>query len=322
LYEGGIRGKEIALDHIPRLCYAGSAKVISLQQFITREFVMKHRHSVVFLFVCALFITSVLPVNAAPPAKEADAPGCSDHPLFTRMLNMRLVLCKTIAFDSAKFKTGKGTESVVEGRRFDIKYQTLAGSDYPGALAIIRNHQQAITKIGGTVLFEDQRYTWLKIAKDGKEIWAQVDSAWNAGYQIFIIEKAGMAQEIVASAEAFSNDLKDTGHAAVYGIYFDTGQAVVKPESEAALEQIAKLLKGDPSLKVNVVGHTDNVGTIEANMKLSQARAAAVVAVLTSKHGIAALRLKAYGVGPLAPVASNKSDDGKAKNRRVELVEQ
>jgi OmpA-OmpF porin, OOP family len=75
-------------------------------------------------------------------------------------------------------------------------------------------------------------------------------------------------------------------------------------------------------LKVNVVGHTDNVGTIDANMKLSQARATAVVAALTSKYGITAIRLKAYGVGPLAPVAGNKTDDGKAKNRRVELVEQ
>ena len=178
------------------------------------------------------------------------------------------------------------------------------------------------TLAGGTVVFTNERYATLKFTKDGKEIWAQVDSAWTAGYQIHIIEKAGMEQEIVASAEAFSNDLKDTGHAAVYGIYFDTGQSVVKPESEPALEQIAKLLKGDPSLKVNVVGHTDNVGTIEANMKLSQARATAVVAALTAKYGIAATRLNAYGVGPLAPVATNKTYDGKAKNRRVELVEQ
>ena len=77
---------------------------------------MKHCRSVVFLIMAAFLIASVLPVNAAPPAKEPDAPGCSDHPLFTRMLNMRLVWCKTIAFDSFKFKTGKGTETADEGR--------------------------------------------------------------------------------------------------------------------------------------------------------------------------------------------------------------
>jgi len=283
---------------------------------------MKHRHSVVFLFVCALFITSVLPVNAAPPAKEADAPGCSDHPLFTRMLNMRLVLCKTIAFDSAKFKTGKGTESVVEGRRFDIKYQTLAGSDYPGALAIIRNHQQAITKIGGTVLFEDQRYTWLKIAKDGKEIWAQVDTAWGRGYMLTIIEKQDMAQEVVSSVELFRAGLNTTGHVEVPGIFFDTGKSVLKPESEAAVAEIAKLLKSDPALKVYVVGHTDNVAALDLNLRLSQARAEAVVQALVSKHGIAGGRLIGQGVGPLAPVADNGTDEGRAKNRRVELVKQ
>jgi OmpA-OmpF porin, OOP family len=85
---------------------------------------------------------------------------------------------------------------------------------------------------------------------------------------------------------------------------------------------VAKLLGTDPSLKLWVVGHTDSVGAVEGNMKLAQARAEAVVTALTTAHGIAAARLKGYGVGPLAPVASNESDDGRAKNRRVELVRQ
>jgi outer membrane protein OmpA-like peptidoglycan-associated protein len=260
---------------------------------------------------------------AAPQAAEPDAKGCKDHPLFNRLSDFHIGKCEAKDFDHYAFiKGAKGEPIDVEGRYSFIWYKANAGITPPSRLAIVRNFQQATLKAGGTVVFTNDRYATLKFTKDGKEIWAQVDSAWNAGYQIFIIEKAGMEQEIVASAEAFSNDLKDTGHAAVYGVYFDTGQSVVKPESEPALEQIAKLLKGDPSLKVNVVGHTDNVGTIEANMKLSQARATAVVAVLTAKYGIAATRLKAYGVGPLAPVATNKTDDGKAKNRRVELVEQ
>jgi outer membrane protein OmpA-like peptidoglycan-associated protein len=126
----------------------------------------------------------------------------------------------------------------------------------------------------------------------------------------------------VADAKSFSDDIKATGHTAIYGIYFDTGKSAIKPESEGALGEIAKLLKSDPGLKLHVVGHTDNVGVMEANVKLSQDRANAVVQALAGKHGIAGARLKASGVGPLAPVASNDTDEGKQKNRRVELVKQ
>ncbi|RPI09882.1 MAG: OmpA family protein, partial [Actinobacteria bacterium] len=109
---------------------------------------------------------------------------------------------------------------------------------------------------------------------------------------------------------------------AVYGINFDTNKAAVKPESKAALDEIAKLLKSDAALKLKVVGHTDMVGSVEANMTLSQARAEAVVQALVGQYGIAAARLKGYGVGSLAPVATNDTDEGRAKNRRVELVKE
>jgi len=105
-------------------------------------------------------------------------------------------------------------------------------------------------------------------------------------------------------------------------VVVDGKETLVKPESTPALEQVAKLLAADTSLKLWVVGHTDAVGKIDDNMKLSQARAEAVVTVLTTKHGVAAARLKGYGVGPLAPVATNDTDEGRAKNRRVELVKQ
>ena len=129
-----------------------------------------------------------------------------------------------------------------------------------------------------------------------------------------------MKQHVVADAAAMSNDLRATGHVAVYGIFFDTGKAVVKPESKAAIDEVAKLLKGDPNLKLWVVGHTDSVGKVDDNMRLAQARAEAVAAELVSAHGIAASRLKGYGVGPLAPVAGNDDEAGRAKNRRVDLV--
>lgn len=131
-----------------------------------------------------------------------------------------------------------------------------------------------------------------------------------------------MQQEVTANAEAMGNDINTTGHAAIYGIYFDTGKAEIKPESDTAISEMAKVLKNNGGLKVYIVGHTDNVGSFDSNMKLSNDRAAAVAKALSTKYGIAAARLKAYGVSSLAPVASNDTDDGKAKNRRVELVKQ
>jgi outer membrane protein OmpA-like peptidoglycan-associated protein len=126
----------------------------------------------------------------------------------------------------------------------------------------------------------------------------------------------------VADAAALGNDIGATGHAAVYGINFDTGKSTIKPESAQALGEIAKLLTADPSLKVFVVGHTDNVGGVDSNLKLSQDRAEAVLQALVRDHGIASARLRASGCGPFAPVASNDSEEGRAKNRRVELVKQ
>jgi OOP family OmpA-OmpF porin len=283
---------------------------------------MTRARSIVFLFMAVFIISPASLLSAAPQAKEPDAAGCKDHPLFTRMQNMYIVLCKMVEFDRFVFKTGKGTEAPVEGKRFDIKYQTDAGNAAPSPLAIIRNHQQAIAKIGGTVQYEDQRYTILKATKDGKEIWAQVDTAWMKGYLLTIVEKQSMVQEVVASAELFQSGLKASGHVEVPGIYFDTGKSVLKPESDAAVAQIGELLKADPALKVYVVGHTDNVASLDLNTKLSQARAEAVVQVLVAKYGIAADRLIGRGVGPLAPVASNDSEEGRARNRRVELVKQ
>jgi outer membrane protein OmpA-like peptidoglycan-associated protein len=283
---------------------------------------MKHYYWVVLLITVAFFIASSLPINAAQQDPNSDAKGCTDHPLFTRMLNTHIIFCKTVGFDSFKFKTGKGSETPVEGKRFEIKYQTNQGIEYPGPLSIIRNHQSAIAKIGGTVLYEDQRYTWLKVVNDDRELWAQVDTAWNKGYMLTIIEKKAMNQDVVASAELFKSGLNTTGHVEVPGIFFDTGKSEIKPESETSIAEIAKLLKADPNLKVYVVGHTDNVASLDLNIRLSRARAEAVAQALVSKHGIAANRLNGQGAGPLLPVASNDGEEGRAKNRRVELVKQ
>jgi outer membrane protein OmpA-like peptidoglycan-associated protein len=147
--------------------------------------------------------------------------------------------------------------------------------------------------------------------------------AFNDGreYELTIVESQPMRQDVTADAAAMGKDLAAAGKTIVQGITFDTGSAVIKPESEAALAEMAKLMKGTAGLKAYIVGHTDNVGTLEANLKLSADRAGALVKALLGR-GIAAGRLKSAGVGPYSPIASNRDEKGRAQNRRVELVEQ
>jgi OOP family OmpA-OmpF porin len=137
------------------------------------------------------------------------------------------------------------------------------------------------------------------------------------------VESMGMESKMVTvDASAMAKGIALDGHVALYGILFDTDKTDIKPESAATITEIAKFLKQDANVKLYVVGHTDNVGIYDYNIGLSQRRAAAVVTELTTKHGIPAARLKPAGSGPLSPVAPNDTDDGRAKNRRVELVKQ
>jgi outer membrane protein OmpA-like peptidoglycan-associated protein len=283
---------------------------------------IRARSTALLCLVFFLVVATAPRLAAAPQATEPDKPGCKDHPVFTRMTGMRLATCKTADFDRYVFKTGKTTQEAVEGRLYEIKYQMPAGPPPPSALAIIRNHQQAAATIGATVQFENPRYLVLKVTKDGKELWVQVDTAWGRGYLLTIVEKQAMVQDVQANAAVFQSGLKTTGHVEVPGVFFDTGKSELKPESDAAIAEIGKLLRAEPALKVFVVGHTDNVSSLDLNTKLSQARADAVVQALIAKHGIVAARLVGRGVGPLAPVASNDTEEGRAKNRRVELVKQ
>lgn len=136
-----------------------------------------------------------------------------------------------------------------------------------------------------------------------------------------VIESAAMETKMVTvDAAAMAKDIAATGRIALYGIYFDTDKTDIKPESAPTLKEIAALLKQDAALTLHVVGHTDNVGGEDYNMDLSRRRAASVVTALTSQYAVDAKRLKPAGVGPLAPVAPNDTDDGRTKNRRVELV--
>jgi outer membrane protein OmpA-like peptidoglycan-associated protein len=140
--------------------------------------------------------------------------------------------------------------------------------------------------------------------------------------QVDIIEQAPMeAKMVTVSASEMASSIATQGSVALYGILFDTNSAEVKAESMPTLQNMATLLKDQPALKLLVVGHTDNVGTFDFNMDLSKRRAASVVQMLAAQHGIDQSRLTPVGVSFASPVASNKSEQGRAKNRRVQLVE-
>jgi OmpA-OmpF porin, OOP family len=260
-----------------------------------------------------------------PLLAQDDEQGGKDHPLLSRMPGYFINNYTHNDFDSFEFEGKDGKPVAVEGRKTEINYRPKDNVTVPSPLQIGRNYQNAITKIGGVVLFQELAsgggFTTLRLVRGADEIWAKVwigDSGNN--YTVTIIEKAGMKQEVVADAEAWRSDINATGHAAVYGIYFDSDKSEIKPGSEPSLQEIAKLLKQNPKLSLLVVGHTDSTGDIAHNMALSADRAKAVVTVLAAKYGVAAVRLSPYGCGPLAPVAANDSEEGKAKNRRVELV--
>ncbi len=157
--------------------------------------------------------------------------------------------------------------------------------------------------------------------------WPKEDKIYKARQGAYIavdvLETKPMVQNmVVVSASEIGKSLTANGKVAIYGIHFDTGKADVKPDSKPSLEQIAAFLKAESGVKLHVVGHTDSVGGFDSNLALSRRRAEAVAAALVKGYGIAANRLIGNGVASLAPVASNSTEEGRARNRRVELVVQ
>ena len=297
------------------------------------------------LFVCFVATT------ATAVAREQDVEGSKDHPLISRYPGSFIVAYDQKEFDEYELPVGKAradqtlNSQHLEGKITLIEYACPEGRT---SLEIYRNYQMALQKGGFRELFAcvdvagcgtitgdvkklgfyggwNNRYLAAKLARPEGDVYAAVNiSDYTKGHlYLLVVEIKPMEGGLITvDAAALGSDITRTGHVAVYGIYFDTGKADVKPESDAALKEIAKLLEQDSLLKLYVVGHTDNVGTLASNMDLSRRRANAVTQVLTTKYGVAAARLSAQGFGPLAPVASNHAEEGRAKNRRVELVKQ
>ena len=258
----------------------------------------------------------VLLFSGLCPAQEPDAEGCKDHPMLSRLKNFYISSCES-NFDAVEFTVADDKVETVEGQKTTVNYSLQEGATTPSVLQIKRNYENAVKSLGGSVLYDYEGYASMKVVKGGKEYWVSVQVYNNGGdYTLIIVEKGEMAQEVTASE--MLDTLNRDGFMALY-INFDTGKAMIKPESGPIIEQIASLLKDNEDLNLSVEGHTDNVGTPQSNKTLSEERAKAVVAAVV-ELGIDAGRLTAVGWGQEKPVADNRTEDGRAKNRRVEIV--
>ncbi|MDO9619193.1 MAG: DUF4892 domain-containing protein [Pseudomonas sp.] len=196
-----------------------------------------------------------------------------------------------------------------------------------------RNFNHAVTTIAPFREYhQQQRYLLAKLARPQGDVYAafyvvlnQAGGGPNKGrslIQLEVLELQAMEQRmVVVEAPVMQADIDAKGKVALYGIFFDFDQASMRADSAAQLEEIAKLLKASPALKVLVVGHSDAKGALDYNRELSQRRAQSIVKALAEQHGIPGERLTAVGVGMAAPLASNRREEGRALNRRVELVE-
>lgn len=249
---------------------------------------------------------------------EQDVRGSSDHPLFpNRMPGYSISNYQQQGFSSYKFRSRP--PQTIEGKYTRIHYYLKDPKQHPGGLAIRRNYEEAIKAVGGEVVYSDDNVSILKATRNGVEVWAEVQAATKyAGryYFLHIIEREPMQQVITADAMAAAID--KAGFIAL-DIHFATGKAEILPESRPIIDEIVSLLKQRPAWRIGVEGHTDNTGTPELNKRLSEARAKAVAAALVAA-AISANRVEAVGFGQERPVADNRTEEGRAKNRRVEIV--
>lgn len=248
---------------------------------------------------------------------DPDNEGCTDSPLVNRFPHSRIDSCENKDYDQGDFplpadKDGNSQVKHVEGEYHELIYMTPPGISN---IQLFRNFQNALQ---GAQFKIDYAGSPDEIVGHKEGTWIYMTFRDDSYEQKIIIQKE-LEQEIKVDAVGLGSEIEKTGQVAVYGIHFDTGKATLKPDSDAVLGEILKMLQGNTSLDLKIEGHTDSQGTAVSNQILSQKRAGSVVAWLTG-HGIAGSRLTAVGRGQTVPIGDNSTEDGRAQNRRVELV--
>jgi OmpA-OmpF porin, OOP family len=285
------------------------------------------RRTVLGFTYVVLFAMLLAPAFAQTDAR--DVKGSRDHPLLTRYPDSRITEYSknfnAIEFTLSRDPTsGNVRREKIEGETTRLHYFHNKKEGQPSPLQVVRNYQNAIKSIGGEVVWERiEEYTaetTLRATTGGKEFWvkvlADVYSSPTFSYRLDIVERAAMMQ--VVSANKMLDELNAKGFVTLY-INFDTNKWDIKPDAQPTIAEIAKMLKAQPSLQISVEDHTDNVGTAAANKSLSENRARSVMNAIASQ-GVPAARISAKGMGQESPIADNRSEEGRAKNRRVELV--
>ena len=305
-------------------------------------------HPLTLLVLCLAVVS--------PSVAAEDVAGSADYPDIGRFADSAIKSYKVENYGKTVLATGpvrsardaEKTARKVEGKITRILYRVPPGSS---ALEVFRNFQARVGEAGYESIFSggpgDIRpydfkykhpveildktsigneiyYLSAKKSSGAGEIYLSVlvsPHSGGDGQRVRVIAAETKTMEMqMTDAEKMQLDIGATGKVVLYGIYFDHDRASIKPESKATLDEIAKLLGSQSSLKLIVVGHTDNSGRFDYNMDLSQRRAQAVADTLIAEYGIARNRLRSEGVGYLAPTASNDTDQGRTLNRRVELV--
>jgi outer membrane protein OmpA-like peptidoglycan-associated protein len=270
-----------------------------------------------FIFI-AIMVCMALPTVVVG---QQDDEGCKDSALLTRPSGCHITSCSASEFDAAELvvsTTGNTRTKHVEGKVEKINYDCNGKS----ALQVRRNVEGALQSAGFKLDFTGYDVPTHYVTGHKGGIWLSVEASELTGdsqYRFISVVTGEMTQEMTADAKAWADEINKSGHAAVYGVEFDLGKATLRPESEKVLVQVAALLNSQPDWQMKVEGHTDSTGSRGGNQVLSQQRAATVVAWLV-KDGIAGSRLTAVGLGDTKPIADNSTDEGRTRNRRVELV--
>jgi outer membrane protein OmpA-like peptidoglycan-associated protein len=206
----------------------------------------------------------------------------------------------------------------VQGAKYSVDYQIKEGVAAPTNLDIQENYRTALIAQGAQILYTGSGYTAAHMENAGVSTWIQINSS-ETSVQVVVIEEKPLVLSIKPpTEEALKKAIDADGHAAFY-VAFDFDRATLRPEAAPVIALMVKLLKDSPDLKVLIEGHTDNIGAADYNLRLSDARARAVMEAVVA-GGVARERLSASGIGAARPLADNAAAEGRAKNRRVELV--